>query len=468
MKSILIGNGIDIQFGGKAYSNRFIMERAIFNALTNKYDILFGNQITGEEIKTLFEGFLTIANDLLNGKYNSVKDSGIADAVNDFSYRFSEKKKFDKYFEIPLEDWFLLFALFFEDNNDLKKLYIASKQGFDRMILDAIYNDGEIQKLHKKMNKKVKNYFSSFDNVFTLNYDNNIESLCQRSVYHLHGDFSQLSDSENPNMVQGYCRKKANKAVVIPGFEHCFCNALLNYSGNLKLKQAETNAMLQKIFTEVKDQIQSGDYSYKTKYRAVITAHPEISEWLETYAANDGLSICSHYHFDEFKAINGELHILGLSPQNDSHIFRCINESDATKIVFYYFGEKPSSINIIKDVEFRKASDLWNELDANPKQYNEKVSIPNGADSIIQVLNELSFDKISNEELIKELKKYPSFITDPFCEEAEKLMEELKSKGNPKSEKEFKEQFIRVSQIALREGIYPTAFYVMLLQHMNR
>ena len=468
MKSILIGNGIDIQFGGKAYSNRFIMNRIIFNALTNKYDILFGNKITGEEIKAIFEGFLIIANDLLKGKYDSIDDPEISDAVKDFLYRFSSKKRFVQCYEIPLEDWFLLFRLFFEDNKDLIDLYIATKQGFDHMILDAIYNDGKIQELYKKMNSKVRDYFSSFDNVFTLNYDNNIESLCQGAVYHLHGDFSQLADSENPNMVQGYCRQTANKTVVIPGFEHCFCNALLNYSGNLKLKQAEANMMLQKTFTEVKGQIQTGDYSYKTKYQTIIKDHPEISEWLETYAANDGLSICSNYQFDKFRGIDGELHILGLSPQNDSHIFKCINESNATKIIFYYFGEKPTSINTDKDVEFRKASDLWNELDANPKQYNEKVSIPNGADSIIKVLNELSFDKISIEELKNELKKYPSFITDPLCEEAEKLMENLKSNGNPKSEKEFKEGFIKVSRIALREGIYPTAFYVMLLQHMNR
>ena len=37
-KSVLLGNGINIQFGGKAYSNRFILSRIVFNAQCDKYD----------------------------------------------------------------------------------------------------------------------------------------------------------------------------------------------------------------------------------------------------------------------------------------------------------------------------------------------------------------------------------------------------------------------------------------------
>lgn len=33
MKSVLLGNGINIQFGGKAYSNDFIMKRIIFSVV---------------------------------------------------------------------------------------------------------------------------------------------------------------------------------------------------------------------------------------------------------------------------------------------------------------------------------------------------------------------------------------------------------------------------------------------------
>ena len=45
MKYVLIGNGINIQFGGTAYSNYFILERII-----GGYAKLFDNSITGEDI----------------------------------------------------------------------------------------------------------------------------------------------------------------------------------------------------------------------------------------------------------------------------------------------------------------------------------------------------------------------------------------------------------------------------------
>jgi hypothetical protein len=41
MKSILIGNGVNINFTGKTYTSRFILDRVLFNARANKYDCLF-------------------------------------------------------------------------------------------------------------------------------------------------------------------------------------------------------------------------------------------------------------------------------------------------------------------------------------------------------------------------------------------------------------------------------------------
>ena len=44
--------------------------------------------------------------------------------------------------------------------------------------------------------------------------------------------------------------------------------------------------------------------------------------------------------FNSFEEIEGELQILGLSPENDNHIFSRINEnSKITRIIYYYFNE---------------------------------------------------------------------------------------------------------------------------------
>ena len=69
-KSVLLGNGINIQFGGKAYSNRFILSRIVFNAQCDKYDNLFEGTLSGKEIKQLFYGLLPTANAVLDGKYD--------------------------------------------------------------------------------------------------------------------------------------------------------------------------------------------------------------------------------------------------------------------------------------------------------------------------------------------------------------------------------------------------------------
>ena len=50
MKYVLIGNGINIQFGGTAYSNYFILERIKSKAKIGGYAKLFDNSITGEYI----------------------------------------------------------------------------------------------------------------------------------------------------------------------------------------------------------------------------------------------------------------------------------------------------------------------------------------------------------------------------------------------------------------------------------
>ena len=81
--------------------------------------------------------------------------------------------------------------------------------GGERSMLSGFQEAAQkIQEIHQKMKKPVKRFFKSFDSIFTLNYDNNIERLTNKTIYHLHGDYSVLADSENPKTVQGFLNKK--------------------------------------------------------------------------------------------------------------------------------------------------------------------------------------------------------------------------------------------------------------------
>ena len=82
-------------------------------------------------------------------------------------------------------------------------------------------------------------------------------------------------------------------------------------------------------------------------------------------------------------------------------------------------------------------------------------------------MNALSFDEISREDIIKDLTGIPAFIGDPLCEEAISLMESKREVNPLKDYDALGKQFMAISQIALREGIYPSAFYMLLINYMN-
>lgn len=58
MRTLLAGNGINIQFGGKAYTSQFIIERMKCRTAIQKYNVLFENTISGNELVALLMGLL--------------------------------------------------------------------------------------------------------------------------------------------------------------------------------------------------------------------------------------------------------------------------------------------------------------------------------------------------------------------------------------------------------------------------
>lgn len=303
MKSVLLGNGINIEFGGKAYSNDFIMKRIKYRALLGDYASIFDNQITGKEILGVLNGLVDVANEIRSGNYDIYITDEIEDALTDFKKRYMEHMT--ESHEIMLEDWFFVLHMFFLKEKDLVDKYPNVIQGFEEMCLDGIYNGGCIQQLYTVMPKGVKKFFREFDNIFTLNYDNNIERLTNKKVYHLHGDFSVLVHSENEDYVMGYIRKQEDKQVVVKGMEHCYCNALLNYSGELKYKTAkqyhESNVKMNKMLQDnCMDEQSSKMY---LEYFKQQKGDSEEYHILETKVMHPELKCLPEYHFDEFESV---------------------------------------------------------------------------------------------------------------------------------------------------------------------
>ncbi len=458
-KSILIGNGININFGGKAYTNDYIIKRILFNARANRYDLLFNGEISGDEIASIFVGLATWANAISDGKYDAIIPAEEKPILEDFKARYNWK--LSHYYEVGLEDWLFILHVYFLKNADIADNWSSAKQGFERMMLDAIYNDGDIQNLYKVMGRPVKRWLLEFSNVFTLNYDNNVEDLIKRPVFHLHGDFRTLANSENPQTLMGYIRKTGGKNVDIPHhFEHCFCDALFDYAGEHKYEIACA-------FEKGAEGLQSLE---KSGIPSVFFPAP-IEELLKVHKEHPELTFGSNYHFTEFRELAGELHIIGMSPNNDSHIFKLIDESNIEKVMFYYYSESEAKkgLPIHQRVEYKSAQELWRQLNAAPKQYNCNYHI-HETDEVreqFEVLNLMSGDRVSDSDIIKSANSIPLFESTRLYEIAKNEMLTQKERGAPKDVEEQQRQFHEISRIALRNGILPSALYLHIILGMN-
>lgn len=155
-----------------------------------------------------------------------------------------------------------------------------------QIMVDCIFNDGKINDAHKNAPVGTKKFFECFTQIFTTNYDYNIENIIGRtdSVCHLHGEFNQLSPKYNVNSIY-YTNHKAECdnliAKKVPCMDHIYSNAVMSWS-------------------------------WLDKYGELIEPDTRKKEEL-------------------FKSISGQVEILGLSPNNDEHLFLLLSQNPKVK-----------------------------------------------------------------------------------------------------------------------------------------
>ena len=201
-----------------------------------------------------------------------------------------------------------------------------------------------------------------------------------------------------------------------PNYPQCYCNALLNFSGQNKYKEAQDKVKGIEVLQRLK-QLHDSDVEEFEIMRAGVES--EKAQIIDTYIKHPELKIATDYHFGELEKFSGELHIIGLSPQNDSHIFACIEKSSLDKVVFYSYGEPPKKLPLTKTYEFADIKQLWKSLDANQPQYNcgRKYSDSDEAKKFFKLFNTLSLDPVTKEEIEKEansIHEYMAYYYDFF------------------------------------------------------
>lgn len=456
MRTLLAGNGINIQFGGKAYTSQFIIERMKCRASIQKYDILFEDTISSDELVGLFNGFVDLAKRILSHECDGLDmDCYLRAALEDFESRYNEVTYPH---DIMLEDWFFVLKMY-SLMYDAEKDSGSAEIGFKRLFLDAIYNDGKIQNVYQNMGKKVCRFFKEFDEIYTVNYDTNLERATSKQVFHLHGTFTELQASENPEYVIGYQKCQAGASVVIPSFEHSFCNALLSYSGELKYKEA---MLMHRANIE----------SENVSLLQVLQLQPnELQQALFTHKMHPELKMAPEYYFDRFEQITGELDIVGMSPNNDQHIINIIkNNPHITEINFYcYTDAEKESVQSIGDDRFKPkdVKKLWQGLGVEPpKRYGFRF--PKNFYKLLNAICALSDYQATEEKIKQDITSIPPFEIKRLCDET---FEELKRHdaihSQPKDFTVFKRNFAYISHIATKDGILPPSLLVLLILNLK-
>lgn len=240
--------------------------------------------------------------------------------------------------------------------------------------LYAIYNEGHLNKLHLKYPTKFVDFLSSFDDIFTTNYDSNIENATGKDVFHIHGQFDVKSDVYNADSFRNQLPDAPIKEYEIDeNYFYLYSNALTTHCGDYKefqIKQySNANSGIEKMVNAyLTDENVRREVDNWTNDKNKITANLGYS--IQLKAKHPELTFSDNFHFDKLKLVTGELTILGLSPWNDFHIFETIDNANLDNCLFYYYNEDECetiksllpSLSAKNRLQFKCVKTFWEDL----------------------------------------------------------------------------------------------------------
>jgi hypothetical protein len=368
MRSVLIGNGVIIQHGGTDYLNANIIQRALDNVRTGNFPAHLYPKDCADFIISLEKEHSAA----LNGNYDKyVFTSYDRASLNDFKSRYDRTIKYSAT-EIGFEDYFLLFELIFNKQNIDNPDRFQGRGVLRRMFLDSVFNQGKIESVHKKFSIGFINWLKNHNHIFTTNYDSNLDTATGLPVHHLHGSFNTLSEVYDPNSFRNQLKDDLLDGEKIdPDYPHLYSTCLVSYVGDIK-----SYAMTQS------SQANSGMEQFVKSYQNDPNLRKQIDDWDESNvllkrlkeairlkAERPELKHSEQYPHEMLKTISGTLEIVGLSPNNDGHLFEQILENnDITQVVFNYFSEQELAdaerLFSSKNLSTRDVREFWAERGA--------------------------------------------------------------------------------------------------------
>ena len=352
MNNLLVGNGINIQFNKTDYTTQQIVLRILKNC--DRDDFPSHIIVNFPYLLKNYIGQLFLeARDILEDKYDNFTNCTAEDeSLKSFKKQYADKIDTLRITDIGFEDYYLIHDLVCHKTNTQNPEQYYVREALRVAYLYAIYNDGKLNTLYQEYPEKFITYLEAFDNIFTTNYDANLELATHKPAYHIHGQFDKKRDVYLLDSFRNQLPDAPIKEIEIDeNYFYLYSNALTTHCGaykELQIKQIpQANSAVEKMAIAYNNdpKIKQDVDSWTLKSNK-LTANMGYA--IQLKAANPSLTFSDNYHFDTFKNITGTLEILGLSPWNDFHIFESINASNIDECVYYYFNE--SDCDMIKEL----------------------------------------------------------------------------------------------------------------------
>ena len=374
MKNILVGNGINIQYDNTNYSAKSIVLRMLIDLDSEYYPI---DYIVDDPIllKSYMGKLFLTARKALDGELDIyVTCTAERNGLKDFKERYNDKKKSLRIADIGLEDYYLIHDLLCHKMKIHNPEQFTIRESLKMAYFHSIYNHGNLNLLYQKYDTGLAVFLKSFDNIFTTNYDSNLESITGKKIYHIHGQFDRLSETYNHNSFRNHLNDNPLEGISNkPEYQYLHSTALSTYCGDYKKYQINQNT----VANEAIEKMANG-------YQTIESVKKDVDNWehvdnqltvnlgqaIKLKVANPDSHFQEVYSIKEFQEITGELTIFGLSPYNDYHLFEMVNNATLEKCIFYYYNNSECEriklllpqFNTEKKLEFQSAKEFWKEL----------------------------------------------------------------------------------------------------------
>lgn len=348
MRNLLVGNGINIQFNKTDYTTQQIVLRILKNC--DRDDFPSHIIVNFPYLLKNYIGQLFLeSRKIILGLYdNFAFSSDEKESLIAFKKQYSNKQDTLRITDIGFEDYYLIHDLVCHKMKVQNPEQFYIREAMKISYLYSIFNDGKLNQLYKKYPIKFISYLLGFDNIFTTNYDSNIELATGKEIFHIHGQFDKKSDVYIESSFRNQLPDAPIKEIEIDEtYFYLYSNALSTHCGAYKEFQlnqhSQANSCVEKMALAYKTDLQiKQEVDSWTRDTNTLTAN--LGYAIQLKASNPSLAFLDDYHFDSFKSIKGTLEILGLSPWNDFHIFEAIDTANLEECLYYFFNKNECDV----------------------------------------------------------------------------------------------------------------------------